>query len=84
MINNGISSDAILESMNNMSQKEIEDKFGINLDVDTTVTQNINSQPINYDDFEDDEEEQIEFENGDLADAFADEIAGIDEDDDNN
>ncbi len=81
---NNANNDAILESMNNMSQEEIEQKYGINLDVDTTA-QNINSQPINYDDFDDEvEEEQLEFENDDLADAFADEIAGLNDDDDNN
>ncbi len=80
-INNKTNNEDILEAMNNLSQEEIEAKYGINLDVDSNV-QNINTQPINYDDFEDEDEEQVEFENDDLADAFADEIAGLNDDED--
>ena len=78
--NSSNSSDNILDQLANMSTEEMESQFGINLDVDTTTMPNVNTQPIDYDDFDD--EDQMEFENDDLADAFADEIANLSDDED--
>lgn len=82
VINNQNNSDNILEQLNNMSTEEVEAEYGINLDVDTSVA-HTDPQPINYDAYEEEDDvNQMEYENNDLADAFADEIAGLNDEDD--
>lgn len=75
-----ISNQNILEEIANMSSEELAAKYDLNLNVDINAQQS-QSTYNNYNDDnlveDEDFEEPDEFENNDLADAFADEIAEL-------
>lgn len=71
--------DNLLEDINSLSKEELEAKYGLQLNIDINAQQNQNTIHDQNDDIDVADETllNMEFENNDLADAFADEIANI-------
>lgn len=79
---NFVGSSNLLEEISNSSMEELEKKYGLNLNVDIDAQQNQKTTNQDYGaTIDDDDFEQMEYENDDLKNEFADEIAKIEKDD---